>query len=178
MAITKFFYVLFALSIIAMLYTKETTETEVKKDKKPKVVFENSVMYEIDTKELKHIIQSSKTNVYDDYEEMFGATVIAKSNSPENKPNNLSANQVVKIGDRVFLYGDVLLQTYDDIILRTREINYNLKSEILKNDVEFELTKGYNIFLGEKLFFDLKDNNLQAKNSKIRIELKDKKDVK
>lgn len=178
MGITKFIYALLICAVVFLVTTKEQVEIKVKKEEKPSVTFENSVMYEIDSKSVKQVIQSQKADIYKKHEELYNATIIAKSDANETTSNSLSANHMVKIKDQLFVNGDVHFQSEDDIILKSQELRYNMKTKILQNDTQFEAINNNNIFKGEKLYFDGDKKQIIAKKTQFKIDLGDNNETK
>lgn len=175
MAITRFFYILLVFSFIFLFYSKDTKPVEMKKEEKATVIFENSVMYEIDTQKVKQVIQSQKANIFKDYEELYNATVIAKSKDDIDRSSSLSADHIVKIKDDIFLNGNVHFQSYNDVVFKSEQLHYNTKNDIAKNDTKFEATKKNSRFEGENLYYDSKINQIVAKNTHFKIDLEDNK---
>jgi LPS export ABC transporter protein LptC len=173
MAITRFFYALFAISLVFMFYTKESEETVEKKELKPMVVFENSLMYTIDATSINYIVQATKVNIFNGYEELYNASITSKGNQDTTKPNNLRANHIVKKIDDVYLNGDVYLESFRGSVLKTEQLDYNLKTNIAKNKTKFEIIDSKASMEGDTLFFNIIDHQIVAKNTKFKIDMKE-----
>lgn len=175
MAITRFFYALLVLSVVFVFYSKSNKPVEVKKDEKPTISFENSIMYEINTEKVSQVVQSQKANIYKGYEELYNASILSKSKNSVDKSNKLSAKHIVKIEDDIFLNGDVKFESYNDIIFESQQIHYNTKTDIAKNEAEFQAKRGDSIFKGENLLYDSTKNHIVAQNTHFKINIEDRK---
>lgn len=138
------------------------------------VSFENSVMYEIDTKRVNQVIQSQVANVYKNYEELYNATIISKSDEKTKDSNTLSSNHMVKIDDNIYLNGDVFLRTPQGITFKSEDLHYNLKSKVAISKSDFEAYDKENKLRGSSLYFDGTNNNIKANNTQFKIDLGNK----
>ncbi|MEA2017193.1 MAG: hypothetical protein U9N59_01985 [Campylobacterota bacterium] len=179
MAINKFFYSLFAIAIVFLMIEKEEVIIETTNEEKPKVSFYDSVMYDITTKNVNQMIQSSEAYIYNDREELVNGLIITKTETKEDDiedgVNVVKADYIIKIKNDVFLDGNVHLQLDNSIDLKTEQLEYNTKSQIAKNSIAFEMTKDESNFIGDNLYLDGQNNHIIAKNAKIKLKVSDEK---
>ena len=175
MGITKFIYLLLAVSIIFLFYTKQNNLEIKELVERPLISFENSIMYNISTVNVSQVIQSQKAFLHKDKEELFNVTIVTKHNDGNSQvsTNTIAAKYVLKKDDSLFLKGDISFISSDLLTLKTEELQYNLKSLIAKTDVDFTIVSRDNDFNGSKLFLDGKNNRIVAKNTHFTIKLKD-----
>ncbi len=177
MGITRFIYILFFLSCIFLLYNKKNDIVKVETQEKPMATFDNSVIYDISTVGISKVIQLDKALVYKTFTELYNATFVFKNENQSNE-NTLNARHIIKIDDELFLDGDVNLQSGDIFNLRTEELQYNMATQIAKNNKEFILLSKESSFKGEELFFDRNINKIVANKIHFKLRLKDQNDSK
>ncbi len=173
MGITKFLYLLFFCAILFLFYTKESKIVYVKKVEKPLIEFENSVMYDISSKGVNQVIQSQNANIFKNLEQLMNATITIKSQKDITKVNTISADQIVKVKNDLYLNHNVVLQNDNKITLKTDELQYNTKSLIAVNNSKFSVVRNNDTLDGIGLYFDGKTNHIKASKTQFRIELKE-----
>ena len=175
MGITKFLYLLLAVSVVFLFYTKQDNLKVEETITKPLVSFENSIMYNISTQKVSQVIQSQKAFIYNDREELYNVTMVAKHSDDKSKisTNTIAAKYILKKDDNLFLKGGVTFHSSDLLTLKTEELQYNLRSLVAKTDVNFIMTNINNSFRGSGLFLDGINNTMVAENAHFKIELKD-----
>jgi len=174
MGINKFFYFLFTIAILFLLFEKKEVIVELTNEEKPTVSFYDSVMYNITTKNVNQMVQSSEAYIYNDREELVNGLIITKPEIKDDKEesiNIVNADYIIKINDLVYLDGNVHLQLNNSIDLKTEQLEYNMKSQIAKNNIEFEMTQDESSFVGNNLYLDAQSNHIIAKNAKIKIKV-------
>lgn len=177
MTINKFIYTLLFLSIIFLFYKHKDNKHIVKQEKKPIVVFENSISYEISNNGVSMVAQIDNAILFSDFQELKNSTLIYKE-MDNNNSNNLSAKYIKKMKNDLILSGDVEFQNSNKIILKTDKLKYNIKEKIAKNDTKFELQLNNNYFIGDSIFIDTNINKIIAKNIHFKIKLKENNDKK
>ncbi len=181
MGINNFLYSIFALAILFMYIEQKEVVIEEKKEEKPTVSFYNSVMYDITSQSVTQMIQSSQAYMYKKREELVDGIIVTKvekKEDEESEVNMIKADYIIKMADNIYLDGDVNLQLGNDIELKTEQLEYNMKTEIAKNNVAFDMRKNKSSFLGDQLYFDTKNNHIIAKNTKIKIKVSENEDEK
>ena len=173
MGITKFLYLLFFCSIMFLFYTKENKVSIVKKEEKPLIKFQDSIIYDISSKGVNQIIQSDKAYIYKNSKQLFNATILIKSVKDENKANILSADQIVKVDNDLFMNNNIIIESEDKMTLKTQELQYNLKTQIMKNNSEFLVIDNGSKFKGNNLYMNKNENHIKAQQIHFNIKLKD-----
>ncbi|MEA3553249.1 MAG: LPS export ABC transporter periplasmic protein LptC [Campylobacterota bacterium] len=172
MGITKFIYLLLIVAIGFLFYKQESDVKIVNSQKKPLLVFENSIAYDISQKGVTKIVEFEKTLVYDNYEKSFDATIVSRDDK-NSTTNILSAKKMIKRGDKLSLAQNIHLLNDEDFNLETEELQYNLKTQIAQNSTTFRLEKASGVLNGENLYFDATNNNIEASKTHFKIKLKD-----
>ena len=175
MAISRFIYLLLALSVLFLFYKRDSAGVDVKGEVKPVVTFKESIMYDLSTENIEHILQSKKAFIYDNHDELYDATLMARAKKSENNKdiNNISANQVTKYDKNIYFNGNVVFNSYDGLIFKTEELEYNTESKIAKTDTDFYATKGGSNFTGSSLIYNSLIGEAIAEETKFRIDLKE-----
>ena len=173
MGITRFIYFLLISSMIFLFYNEETEIKDIKKEERPIISFFDSIMYEITNERIGQIIQSKKTLIYKNRDELYDATVIVKSKKNHNETTNtISAMNILKFGDNIYLDHNVYLQLSNNLNIRTEQLEYNLKTQIAKNTETFEAIQQDKSLNGNSLYIDSTKNIIMAKNTKFKIKVK------
>ena len=173
MGITKFLYLLLAFSIAIVFYDIDQVDSTSDEAERPLVSFYDTVMYNIDTNSVNNIIPAKEAYLYDGREEMVGATIVTKAQEKQYKKNtnSVSSDNMVKIGDEVYLDGNVDLQMANGMQLKTEQLQYNLKTKVAQNEQRFVVTKDFHDFYGRHLYYDMSKKNLQAKDTHFNIKV-------
>ena len=173
MGITKFFYLLLVFAIAIIFYDIDQVSNEKDKQQRPLVTFYNSVMYNINTENVQNIIPSKEVYFYKTKEEIYKGTIITRGNNEKQigNSNRVSAESIVKIGDEVYLDGDVNLNTADGMSLKTEQLQYNLKTKVAQNEEKFVAIKGFHDFYGKNLYYDDTNRYLRAKYIHFNIKV-------
>ncbi len=173
MGITKFFYLLSAFCLAIILYDIDQTGTKTEENEKPLVSFYDTVMYNIDAEHVNNIIPSQEAYFYESREEMVKGTIVSRSNDKKlsKNTNTVSADYMVKIGDEVYLDGDVNLESADGMSLQTEQLQYNLKSRIAQNKQKFVARKDFHDFYGTHLYYDDIKQYLRARDTHFNIKV-------
>ncbi len=177
MGITKFIYLLLFVAIGFLFYKQESDVKIVNIEKKPLLVFEDSIVYDITKLGVTKIVEFEKTFIYDDYEKSYDATIVSRDDK-NSTTNILSAKKILKRGDKLTLVGNVHLLDDKDFNLETEELQYNLKTKIAQNSTKFRLEKASGVLNGENLYLDATNNNIESKNTHFKIKLKDLNETK
>jgi predicted nucleic acid-binding Zn ribbon protein len=136
----------------------------------PDVTFINSIMYDVDNKEVTQIVKSKKAYHYKNKEEIYDATVVLKL-----KENNITTSDTVnakfiKVTQEFLKFrGDVHYSRTTGTTLESEELDYNRISKHLVGDQKFEA-----YYKGNKL----KGNSLSIKKDETVFESTDNTPVK
>ena len=176
MGINKFLYALFTMAIIFLMYDKKEIAIEITNEEKPKVSFYDSVMYDITTKNVSQMIQSSQAYIYKSREELIDALIVTrhetdKEDETKDGVDIVRADYMIKIKNDVYLDGNVHLQLNNSIDLKTEQLEYNTQTKIAKNNIAFEMIKDESDFIGDHIYLDGQNKHIIAKNAKIKIKV-------
>jgi len=173
MGITKFLYLLLFFSIAIIFYDIDQVTNEKDEEQKPLVSFYDSVIYNVNTENVKTIIPSKEAYLYKTREELFNGMIITRSGDKSNisNTNRVSADSMIKIGDDIYLDGNINMETADGMILKTEQLQYNLKTKIIQNEEKFVARKGFHDFYGNNLYYDDLNRYLQAKYTHFNIKV-------
>jgi hypothetical protein len=177
MGITKFIYILLIVAIAFLFYKQEENKAIANSEKKPLLIFEHSIMYDITNNGVNQIVQFEKAFVYKDLEKLYESTIVTRSGK-DLSTNTMRSKEMIKKGDNLSLFGDVHLLNNNDFNLETEELQYNLRTKIAKNKTKFILQKSDHLFNGSDLYLDTINYNIKAKNTHFKIKLKDLNDTK
>jgi len=173
MGITKFLYFLLFFSIFIIFYDVDKVNSTDDGEEKPLVSFYDTIMYNIDTKNVNHVIPSKEAYLYKGREEMIGGTIVTKEEDTKyiKTTNSLSAESMIKVGNDIYLDGDVNVQMADGTNLKTEQLHYNLKNKIAQNEQKFVVVKGFHDFYGRDLHYDISKKNLKARYTHFKIKV-------
>jgi len=171
MGISKFMVVLIIVSVAFLFLNKSTTEQIINETDSPTVSFFNSTMYEITDKSVVQIMRSNQADIYDTKEELQDATIIVKSEENSYLTNSVSSKNMVKIGDDIFLKHNVNLILEDGTNITTEQMQYNIKTKVAQNSVDFLAKKDENVFSGNSLHLDSITRYIHADKIKMRMKV-------
>jgi hypothetical protein len=173
MGINKFIYFLLGCSALFLMVDKQQETIIVNKEEKPIVSFYDSLIYDINTKNVNQIIQSKEAYFYKNMEKIINGTIITRTENTNT--NMLSGTNMIKIKDDIYIDKNVHLVLNNSLDLKTEQLEYNFKTKIAKNKTFFKIVKENNTFIGENLYLDGITNHIIAKNIKIGIRMPDDK---
>ncbi|MEA3512551.1 MAG: hypothetical protein U9R37_03020 [Campylobacterota bacterium] len=175
MGITRFVIFLFVISIVFLSINKKTEIINIEKDEKPVVSFFDSIMYEITTQSVTQVVQSKEAYSFKDKDKLIDAMIVVKSENNETKidTNIVSAKEILKIDDYLYLKEDVDLQLSNNFNIKTQELDIDIKNKIATNKVAFEVTKETDKFIGDTLYLNGINNHIIAKNTHFKIKVED-----
>lgn len=171
MGISKFMIILIILTIGFLFIEKEQKIQKSKQELKPKVSFTDSTMYEITEDNVQQIVKSKQADIYDTTEKLIEATIVVKADKNSYDTNIVSANSMIKVGDKVYLNDKVNLDLSDGTNIKTEQLDYNLKTKIAENSVFFTAFRGTDTFEGNNLFLDSITENMRAEKTKFRMKV-------
>jgi len=171
MGIRLFIILLIVLTIVFLFVEKEEVVQNITNETKPKVSFYNSTMYEITDTAINQVVTSAIVNLYDKKEELYDATIITKAKENSYDTNTLSGNKIVKKEDDIYLTGAVNIILSDKTNIKTEQLDYNTKTKIATNKVNFLVTRDDQSFYGNGLFLDTINEKVEAENIKFSIKV-------
>lgn len=167
MAINIFVTSIIILSIfLTNIKVEKVIEKKANKNV-PLVVFEDSIMYDIDENEIKQIVQSRQALNYKDRDELYDATIITRNS--DNSADTISAEYIFKENDLYKLYQNVHLIQSDKMQLTTDYLKYNSLTKIAQNNIDFVLRYNNNKLTGDNLYFDGINYIIKAKNTHFKL---------
>ena len=171
MGISKFFILLIILTIIFLFVEKDKVIQNTKSEEKPKVSFYNSTMYEITNSAINQIVISKMAKHYNKREELYEATIVTKANEESYDTNTISGNKIIKRGDDIYLTGAVNLILSDKTNIKTEQLDYNTKTKVATNKVDFIAIRENDTFQGNTLFLDTMNEKIEAKKANFRMKV-------
>jgi len=168
---------IFVISIIAfsIFFTNMKVEQKVQKKQYvniPLVVFEDSIMYDINEKEISKIVQSRQALNYKDRDELYDATIVVRNDI--NSSDNINAEYILKKDNIYKLYQSVSISHGDVSRITSDYIEYDSILKIAKNNVDFVLSYNDSQLSGDNLYFDSLNSIIKAKNTHFKLKVKDK----
>lgn len=174
MGISKFMILLIIFTLGFLFIDKDQSVQKVRQESKPKVSFFDSTMYEITEQNVNQIVKSKQADIYEKNEKLTDATIVIKSDKNSYDTNIISANSMIKIGDKVYLNDKVNLQLSDGTNIKTEQLDYNLKTKIVQNSVPFIAKRDNDTFKGENLFLNSVSEYIKAEKTKFRMKVENK----
>lgn len=169
MGIDKFLYILLAAAVAVIFIDVDTTRDVVEKKEKPFMVVENSVVYSINSSNVDRVVESKKFSKFKEAEVLEDGVVVTRVQKDDNLNNVLSAKYMLKQKDNIELIGDVKYDRGHDISLTTSKLNYNTRTKVATNDVEFTAKYRGNDLVGTDLYLDTRRDVIKAKNTHFEI---------
>lgn len=170
MGINKFIYFLLICSILVLFYEKDAKVVVTDNQEKPEISFYSSTAYDITTEGVKQVVRSNEAYMYKTREELVSGTLISKGETA-NSANIVSGDNFLKIGNQLYIDGNVNLQLENDIDITTEQLEYNIQTKIAKNSLPFEAIQYNHTFDGNNLYLDLMKKYIKADNAKMKIEV-------
>lgn len=171
MGITRFLFLLIIGTAIFLFIEKDRVVASKNKEEKPTVTFFNSTMYEITNENVNQVVISKEAYLYKKREELYNATLISKANKKTYDTNTVSGNKIVKKGDNIYLTGAVNLILSDKTDIKTEQLQYNTKTKIATNKVNFVAKRDTDTFYGNTLFLDTINEKIEAKDTRFRMKV-------
>ncbi|MGK0256053.1 MAG: LPS export ABC transporter protein LptC [Arcobacteraceae bacterium] len=171
MGINKFMIFLIVFTIIFLFIEKNQIIEEFRDVNKPKVSFDDSIMYEITDQKVKQVLKSKQADIYDNREELYDATIVIKDSKNKNDTNIVSGRTITKIGENLYLKGSVNLQLADGTNIKTEELYYNTITKIANNSVDFIAIRDNDTFNGNSLYLDSVMEKIKAEKTKFRMKV-------
>jgi GH43 family beta-xylosidase len=171
MVLNIFMLLIIAISVLLTNINVETKEEVVTYKNIPLITFRDSIMYEIDEVAVQKIIKSQEALNYKQRDELYDATIITRNT--DNLSDIISAEFILKKEQIYKLYENVSLDTSNNTHLRSDYLVYDEKSFVIKNNTDFVLNYNESTLKGTNLYFDAKNNIINAKNTHFLLNNKD-----
>jgi len=177
MAIKLFVFSLLIISVTLLTVTTIFTNIPLDKSNKemPAITFLDSIMYNINNKEVTQIVQSKKALHFKNKDELFDTTIIMKlQDKKEIITDTMSAKYILKKGNNLTFLNDVIFNRNNEFILTTPSLEYNTVSQIAKNSHKFNIKNINNSLVGKDLYFDGKNDIIISNNVNFTLDTKGK----
>ena len=171
MAVKFLYYFIFAfVAIMVFLLYQKPFDIELNKTNKnePNIEIIDVTNYSITQDGVTHIVKATKALRFLKYDEFYNIDAIRKSK--DYFLENLKAKSGRLIADNLYLKGDVNYANSDDVKFKSQKLDYNLKTKIVKTDVDFTLENNRTLTYGSSLLYNTVDGKIYANNIKSTIE--------
>ncbi len=172
MAINIFIFAILIFSAILTNYKVEHKKVQVEYKNVPLIVFENSIMYDLDTQNIKQIVQSRQALNYKDRDELYDATIINRNKN--NSTDSLSAEYILKQNNIYKMYQNVHLIQNDVSELSTDYLEFNNLTKVAKNNTDFVMIYNNSELVGDNLYYDSVNSIIKAKHTHFKLKLQRK----
>jgi len=171
LAVKFLYYFIFAfVAIMVFLLYQKPFDIELNKTNKnePNIEIIDVTNYSITQDGVTHIVKATKALRFLKYDEFYNIDAIRKSK--DYFLENLKAKSGRLIADNLYLKGDVNYANSDDVKFKSQKLDYNLKTKIVKTDVDFTLENNRTLTYGSSLLYNTVDGKIYANNIKSTIE--------
>jgi hypothetical protein len=150
------------------MYNKDYDIKTITKQEKPMVSFFDFTMYDITQDMISNVVQAKKMLIFKAREELYDATIVLKQN---NQINTLSAMNIVKKDDYTEFTNDVNFQSSSNLYLRTQQMSYDKKANLVYNNSDFVAQHNKDMLYGDSFIYNMNINSLKAQNTKFKIKV-------
>lgn len=171
MAIKYFVFTMFIVSLFSLFISIEKKKEVVDAQEKPIMIFDKSVLYTINSKEIQRIVDSKKTLIYKKKEEAYDSKVVIKTDE-NGIYDSLVSDYTLKIDDKISFLGNVVFNRSDFMKLTSEEVFYDISKKIAHNSKDF-VANYYNNKLTGNSFYTKDIYYINSKDVTFEIELKD-----
>ncbi len=155
-----------------LINTNVVDDIKIKSDKLlPKVSFINAVMYDINTENVDKMLNGREVYIYENKDELHNAAIVLRN--ANNNSDTISGKYMKKENDIYTFEGDVVLKRGDDLELKTDALQYDIKTRIATNKVDFIFTYKNSIFSGKNLYLNRNDYAISGDNAHFKINKRD-----
>ncbi len=176
MAVKFLYYFIFAFVAIMLflLYQKPyDVQLSASSKNEPNIEMIDVTNYSITEEGIKHIVKATKVLRFYRYDEFYNIDAIKKSK--EYFLEKLKADNGKLVGDNLYLKGNVRYKNSDDVKFKSEKVDYDLKTKIVKTDVDFALENNRTITHGTSLLYKTVEGKIYANNIKSTIEEENKR---
>lgn len=170
MGLDKFIYLLLIIATMVMFYEKDKKIATIENEEKPEISFYDSTAYEITLDGVNHVVKSSEAYLFKNREELIDGTLIGRAKEARQL-NIITGNYFIKVGNDLYVDGDVKLQLANSIDVDTEQLEYNIQTKIVKNSSPFVATQYNHTFRGKNIYLDTQKRYISALNTKMKIEV-------
>jgi LPS export ABC transporter protein LptC len=168
-------------SIILILFIAEITFLSTKEPKILKVTKED-INYStikftklqgcrIDNEGISQRISASQARKFKTYDELYDLNTSFQN---KNVEHTLIAKKARFQNDILYLKGDVLYENNQTTHIKSEELEYNVKTKIVKSPVAFTLTSNKGIMRGKSFTYDMKNGALEGEGMHYSFEVDEK----
>ena len=152
MAIKVFISIIIIIGIALTQLKVDVPEENTKVEKKPLIVFYDSIMYELDENSVQRTVQSKQFLHFDTRDEIYDGTIVVRTK--ENLGDSISAEYIQRETNEYKFYQNVHAVTGMGERLMSDRLFYNDITKIISNDTVFTMIKDDNTLVGNNLYFD------------------------
>ena len=175
MAVKFLYYFIFAfVAIMVFLLYQKPYDVNLSKGSTntPNIEMFSVTNYSITKDGISHIVNATKVLRFVDHDEFYNIDAIRKSKN--DFLENVKADSGKLVKDDFHLKGNVRYRNSDNVKFKSEKVNYNLKTKIVKTDVNFILEDNRTVTHGTSLIYKTIEGKIYADNIKSTIE-EDKK---
>jgi len=132
----------------------------------------NIVNYSITNDGVAHIVRAQRALRFKDHDEFY--TVDAVRKSKDGLLENFQSDSGRLEQNQLKFVGNVKYKNNNSVEFNSQEVQYNLKSKVIKTDVDFTLKNNSTITNGTSLVYQTKDGKIYANNIKSKTEVEEK----
>jgi LPS export ABC transporter protein LptC len=155
--------------MLFLLYQKPyDVQLSTNSENEPNIEMIDVTNYSITQEGVTHIVKATKVLRFSRYDEFFNIDTIRKSK--EYFLEKLKADRGKLVGDNLYLKGNIRYKNSDNVKFKSEEVDYNLKTKIVKTDVDFTLENNRTITHGTSLLYKTIEKKIYANNIKSTIE--------
>jgi len=159
--------------MVFLLYQKPYNVVQSKDSKNsPNIEMINMVNYSITEDGISHIVKASKVLRFVDRDEFYTIDTIRRTKG--TLLENLKADSGLLIKDDLKLTGNVRYLNSDSVQFQSQEADYNLKTKVVKTDVDFMLKDNSSITRGTSMVYKTIEGKIYANNIKSILEEEEK----
>ncbi len=155
--------------MVFLLYQKPYNVAQSKDSKdNPNIEMINMVNYSITEDGIAHVVKASKVLRFVDRDEFYNIDTIRRTKS--TLLEKLKADSGLLVKDDLQLAGDVRYLNSDSVQFQSQEADYNLKTKVVKTDVDFMLKDKRSITRGTSMVYNTIEGKIYANNIKSILE--------
>ncbi len=171
MALKIFIFIIICTPFL-LINTNVVDDIKTKSDSLlPKISFINTVMYDINIKNVDKMVNAREVYIYDNKDELYNSAIVLRN--ANNNFDTISGKYMKKENGIYNFQGDVVLKRDGDLELKTNALQYNIKTAIATNKDDFIFTYKNSIFSGRNLYLNRNDYAISGDNAHFKINTKD-----
>ena len=116
-------------------------------------------------------IRASKALKFKTYDELYDLNT---SFLEQGIRHTLIAKKARYQDDILYLTGDVLYENNQSLHIKSKELEYNVKTKIAKSPVAFTLSSNQGIMIGDSFVYDMKNGALKGEKMHYSFEVNEK----